>query len=504
MKILLMNPPFLRLQGIKFKPFYFQIGIGYLAGALKEANYDVKIYNPDIVKAIDNISKGKCKMSSQERLKNHQKYVDALSNEEHFVWKEIAQVLNEYKPDLVGIRVMSVTCASGHKVAELVKEYNKDCFVVMGGIHATVLPNEVLEDNNVDFVAIGEGERTLVELCNMIKDGEKDFEKIDGLGFRKDGKLCFNKQRELIQNLDELPFPARDTTYNPEYFGASEYGQMMTSRGCPFNCAFCNSAQLWGRKVRFRSVDNILEEIKLIYHKYGVRYIMFHDDSFTLDRDRVIELCKRLIRENLNLNFGCETRVDLIDEKLIKIMKRAGLSDIQFGLESGSQRILDLLHKGVTVEKIKEAIKLARKYKIKTGVFFMFGLPDESMEEINQTIKLMKEIKVSEMIYNIFTPYPGTELYERAKELGLIPKKMNWKLYSLLSPNNHFIKNVSKEEFSKVIWDVARIVDKQNSSILRKVELFNSKRDYYLKHPIRTSKKAFKYFLNLFLAKLKL
>lgn len=459
MKILLINPPFQRLKRVKTGGF--PVGLGYLASALREAGFECMIYNAELptreegcLEHTDNLS----------LMKRHNEYIKSLSDKDHVVWKEIGSLLYAFQPDLVGITVMTAKLGPATEVSKLCKRYRKDCFVVWGGPHPTIQFREVMENEEVDFLVSGEGEETIVELCQLLSDNKYDaLKNVRGLSFKHNGKIIQNSPRPLIRDLDTLPFPARDALLFPDRYSSASLGMAVTMRGCPFNCAYCCAPNFWGHKVRYRSIDNVVEELKQIESVYGVRELSFWDDSFTVNRRRTIDLCQKMIEANVNVVWECSTRVDLLDKELLDIMKGAGCRCIDVGIETGSNRMLQKIDKGISVNSIRNAIKLMEKAGMAWRAFFMIGYPEETKDDIEKTYELIRNIRPLKMWLSIFTPYPGTKLYNVSRTLNLIPEKPDWSNYSHQSPENYFVKYMKKEEVDLYVRRIAGFVDKYNN-----------------------------------------
>jgi radical SAM superfamily enzyme YgiQ (UPF0313 family) len=487
MKILLINPPFQRLKSIKV--IYFPLGLGYLAAVLEQNNFDVKIYNAEIPREQTHHHG-----TITSLLQEHHQYIEALSNNSHPVWKEIQGVLNDYQPDIVGLSVMTAKYGSALKISGLCKEYRSDCVVVWGGPHPTVQPENVLRIPSVDFVVRGEGEATLLELSQLINQKKhKDsssLQKVLGLSFKDKGMIIHNVSRPLLDNLDQLPYASYHLSIDLSVYRGDEMSNLLTSRGCPFNCAYCAACSICGRRVRFHSVGRVITEIKHIKDRYGVLNFNFWDDSFTVNRRRTIELCRAMIKERLNIAWNCSTRADLIDEELARIMKKAGCYNLDIGIESGSPRMLKIIRKGISLEDISKMEVVLKKYGLAWGAFFMIGFPEETRDDIQKTLDLIKDIKASSVQLGVFTPYPGTELYETTKRLGLISDDYDWSRISHQSSENYFMKEISREEFQAISFEAAKLIDAHNNSAHNILKRVKSRFLFYLQHPNLFIRKA--------------
>jgi len=383
---------------------------------------------------------------------------------------------------MVGITVRSAKFPSALKVASIAKNINKTCHVVLGGPHPTICPEQSILANNIDFIVRGEGEYTILELCQTIEGvSSSNLSHINGLSFKRNGKAIHNGPRELIKNLDDIPFPGRDLVLDPNLYSPDDMAVIVTGRGCPFDCGYCSAQSIWTNKVRYRTIENTINEIKHITNKFSTHSIYFWDDSFTANRKRVIGLCNNIIKDKIPIRWGCTSRVDLLDDELLTIMKNAGCEKIDIGIESGSERMLKLINKQITVQQVKQSIELIKRHNIKIGAFFMIGFPEETKQDINCTLDLMKESKVDSICLSIFTPYPATKLYDKAMSLGLIPEKIDWENFNHQSPDNFFSKHIDKKEHLKIISEATLLVDNYNKK--RQLNDLISRIIFYIKNP---------------------
>ncbi|OOP55945.1 MAG: hypothetical protein AYP45_11725 [Candidatus Brocadia carolinensis] len=375
MKILLIDPPFYRF--FNYYNRYFPLGLSYLSSTLKKAGYEVVVYDADCNKN----SKG---MDYTRLPEKYRIYLKELKNPKNPIIQEISETIKKYRPDIIGITIMTPKAASAFTIASLAKQHNKECHVIVGGPHATLRSDEVLKNTrDVDFVVNGEGESVLLELVNTLRAKRNNFGAIRGLSYRQGDTHIHNPMQSFVDNLDGLPFPDRKTLLGMDTYTSEDMGLLMGSRGCPYSCSYC-ATQIWTRRVRYRSLANIVEEIKYVRLHFGTRQFTFKDDSFTVNRKRVLEFCDSLLEAGLKINWDCNTRVDLIDLELLKAMKRAGCNSIKVGIESGSERILALMDKGITLEHIHEAARLFREAGIHWTAYFMMGIPTETREDVKK------------------------------------------------------------------------------------------------------------------------
>jgi radical SAM superfamily enzyme YgiQ (UPF0313 family) len=481
MKILLIDPPFYRF--FNYFNRYFPLGLSYLASTLRKAGHQVTLYDADCNKN----AKG---MDYTRLPEKYRIYLKELRNPENPIIKEISETLIKYQPDVVGITVMTPKAASAFTIASLVKKHNKNCHVVFGGPHATLKPDEVLKNTeDVDFVVNGEGEIVLLELVNALSAKNNDFSTISGISCRDGGKGVTNNTKKFIDNLDSLPFPDRETLLGLDTYTSEDMGLLMGSRGCPYSCSYC-ATQIWTRKVRYRSLENILEEIKYVRERYGTRQFTFKDDSFTVNRKRVMDFCNKLMDAGIKINWDCNTRVDLVDSELLMTMKKAGCNSIKVGIESGSERILKLMDKGITLERTKEAARLFREAGIHWTAYFMMGIPTETKEDVQKTLELLYKIKPSFASIGVYEPFPGTRLFEIGVEHGLVNQEMSYEHFFTRIPSDYYLKDINRRvdtmnfgDFVTLENEVKNAFHNYNKGVMRIFERAKARSGVYLHNP---------------------
>ncbi|MDP7116381.1 MAG: radical SAM protein, partial [Candidatus Woesearchaeota archaeon] len=324
--------------------------------------------------------------------------------------------------DAIGIISLTAFALRSHQTAAEVKK-NSDVPVIMGGPHPTAIPFEVIKDSNVDYVVVGEGEYTFLELVDNLMDKHK-IKDILGLVYRDEkGVVVFNGSRPLLQNIDELPYPAlhlfpMEKYKNSEIRSARQPAlSIMTSRGCAFGCTFCNK-KIFGKRFRAHSAKRVVDEIEWLMKEFGAKQIAIWDETFTLDRQRVVDICDMIIERGLDIPWDCATRVNCVDYELMKKMKQAGCESISYGIESGSERVIKSINKGFTKQQVVDAINDTRRVGIETRAYFMLGLVGETMDDMKQTIRFAKMIKPDYASFTLLVPHPGTEEYEKALKEG--------------------------------------------------------------------------------------
>jgi len=348
-KILLINPPAQRLTRV-YNAFY-PLGLGYIATFLRKHGYEAMVYNADKGKEEKDFEK----FDNVNRINSHKNYVEALNKEKHFVWKEIKTTIEVFKPSVVGIGCMTNSYRSALRVADISKLVAPQAKIVFGGPHPSILPREVIRQKNVDYVIAGEGEKSFLELLKFIFEGSGSPDSINGIFYKTvKGELKEGSPCAYMDNLDEIPIPDRNCNLMQELYTKDELSKMMGSRGCPFRCTFCSSRDIWGRKTRFRSVENISSEIEYLTGEFKSDYITFFDDTFGSSRKNLVDLCNALIKKGINrrITWSCTTRVNVIDEKIASLMYKAGCRRIGLGVESGSPKILKEIKKGISIPEL--------------------------------------------------------------------------------------------------------------------------------------------------------
>lgn len=459
MRILLISPPFKRFTGLINN--YFPIGLAYLTAIAKQEGHRVKILEADnIVKPLS--------LDFTDEYRRYDLYIQGVNNPSHSVWLEILDILRKYKPDLVGISSMTPQVASALKVADLCKQHDPECDVIIGGAHPTVSPDQTIKYPSVDFIIRGEGETSFRKLIRAIDADDQDFSGIEGLSYKQNGEVIHNRDSEFIKDLDSIPFPSRNELLNQQNYTSEDMGVVLTSRGCPFRCTYCYHP--WKGKMNFRSLDNVIEEIKQVNRDYGTRQFAIKDDTFCVKRDHVVEFCEKLIKSQLRINWDCTTRVDRIDEELLKLMISAGCNVIKVGIETGSERILKETCKGITMEQVRQAANLFNKLNIFWSGYFMMGLPQETEEEVLQTYAFMKELNPYYAGLGIYEPFRLTQLFDLGVQLGLLYPEVEIEHFYKTRPKDYYFRDprkrslhISPERFEELVTFMSNAFEKHNS-----------------------------------------
>lgn len=421
MKVLLLNP-FLTIHSDNPAGISPALGLGYLAAYLEQNGIEVAI--------LDIAAEG---IHGVRKIGEKLRY--GLSRE------EIERRIKDYSPQIAAITCQSTLHAQdAHQTAQIVKEIDKNILVVMGGAHASAAPQEVLKDENIDIVVIGEGEITFLEVVRNFQKN-KGLDKILGTFTRKQGNVIENPPRPFIKDIDMLPFPARHLLpmdiYLKEMAKQSNYLMrrpaltIISSRGCPGNCIYCSVRTVWGRFWRSRSPKNVVDEMESLIKDYGAREIHFLDDSISVDKERLKGICDEIIKRKLNIKWTTPNGIAiwLLDKELLIKMKKAGCYRLTFGLESGSTEVLhNYVGKYYDFEKAREIIKFCSSIGFWTVGTFIIGFPYETRKQINDTVNFAISTELDFAVFYIANPFPGTRMYEDYKKEGLLPKSGAYEL----------------------------------------------------------------------------
>jgi radical SAM superfamily enzyme YgiQ (UPF0313 family) len=431
---------------------------------------DKELYGSFAASASHEPPLGLCFLAAAARSRGYQTKILDAKAESLDLAAAVGRVLQE-SPRFVGISAVTLTISQARRFATLLKKNSPKVKIIIGGAHITALPKESLEYSPAfDLGVVGEGEATIVELLDALRDG-RSLEGVRGIVYRQNSSIVVSPARELIADLDTLPLPAWDLLpdLTRHYFPPSPSLKrlpsfsIITSRGCPYNCIFCDKSA-FGSKIRSHQPAYILSMIKDLYYNYGVRDLRINDDNFVLLRNNVSEVCRRIKQEGLDLSWCCLSSVQVINPEIVRTLKEAGCWQLRFGLESGSQRILDIIQKCASVEKARQAIEITRRAGIESYGFFMIANPGETKETIRQTIDFAKSLPLDVFKLNFLTPLPGSKLWDNAEEFGSFDRtweKLSFHIEPVFIPRGLakeelvYYKKAAYREFylrPKVIW----------------------------------------------------
>lgn len=470
MRIQIIEPPFNRLYHDNNSLLRYPLSLGFLSSAVRKwTDWTVQAYNADF-----NIDYGQHYNVTNRYLmtEGFQRYQRCLKDIYLPIWNEVRESIRAFNPSVVGISAKSQNFRSAIIVARIAKEINPNITVIIGGPHPTMVGEQALYDPEVDVAVIGEGELTLVDILHAL-ESSGNLESIPGLIFRRGDNIVRTTPRPYIKDLDQLPLPieyAEEVLKDFEKYPAFTLGKIFAIRGCPNQCAFCGSAKIWSRNVRFRSAQNVVDEIRLLMDR-GVTHVHFEDDSFGVKQRYIQELCQLIEEKCPGLTWSCEIPVQLVNDSNLVFMKRAGCTQISVGVESGSNEMLKKIKKRITIEQAIAALKKIRAQGILTTAFMMFGFPEETEETMQESFKAIRQLEAVAICFSVFTPYPGSELFQQCKEMGLIDDSFDISRYNHQSPENHFTAYISKERFQELLKKAMLIINKQEQKMKLKNRL---------------------------------
>ena len=393
--VVLVNPPY---PDDVPQAVFIPLGISYLAAVLEERGYKVDVVD--------------CQINRPSET-------------------ELEERFRSLNPNIVGVTAATVTYFPALKILKAAKAALPNCVTMIGGPHVTVLDKRTFSDSpDVDIVVRGEGEQTMLELAALISEGKTEkFGSVLGITFRQSGKVVATPDRPFIEDIDTLPRPAHHHFDMARYkINGKVYMPIITSRGCPFSCAFCLASKMCGHGFRARSPSKVVDELEWLRDSFGAESFAFYDDTFTHDIKRAIEICDEMQRRNFLLPWDCRTRVDRITPELLAKLRDTNCQLIHFGVESGSQQLLNIMRKGTTVEQNAKAIKMVKDAGILVAISLVIGYPGETEEMLQQTVDFIRKTKPNYVYMCEAVPYPGTELADYVRELGL-PMSEDWNRY---------------------------------------------------------------------------
>lgn len=462
-KVLLIRPDIPKDAPLGKLPPYMPLGLAFLAAVLEKEGFEVAVLDNYILEKDQN---------------------------------SLAREIQEIKPDVIGVTCNIATTPTVAEVVEIGKQ--EGIPTVVGGPQVTIAPGRTLKRTGGDIGVVGEGEITFLELCKVLSIGHhitiEDIRNIPGLVIKASNEnYLVTGKRKPIANLDILPFlpnhlfPYEKYARSTPEIRTTPLDWMSTSRGCPFNCAFCSNIHVWGRNYRCMGAKRIVDEIEHMMQTYGTRAIEFREDNFTVKKKRVLEFCKLISERGLKIDWMCESRVDLVNERLLETMRKSGCVYIYFGVESGSQRVLDFLRKGITLEQTENAFSLCKKVGIKTGASIMIGIPNQTLKENYESIDFVKQIDADIVYFNPFMGYPGSDIYQYIIDNDLIfsrweeiimpnSEALTWPQKVRLKTKAELLYNLSLPIFLRHIKRMGfrRFIEKGFITFVRYIKLWRS------------------------------
>ena len=384
MKITLVNPPY--PPSVHSHPPFIPLGLGYLAAVAERAGHQVKI------------------IDCQAEKLSYDTFRDRIL---------------QTPSDFIGVTATTLLYKSAMQILTIAKEAQPSAITAVGGSHGTFWDENTLREYPaVDLIVRGEGEETLVDLAEKIEN-HQTLSGVLGITYRDNDKICRTPDRPYIKDLDSIPFPAHHLMPldNLKHNGKLLI-PLVSSRGCVYWCDFCSTVRMFGRGYRMRSAKNVVDEMEFVHQTYGVDQVTFYDDAFSVDRARVLQICKELHNRNLKLIWDCGTRVDMVDRELLKTMKDAGCIAVWMGVESGSEAVLNAMNKSIKLEQTRQAYKTAHDVGLMTIANVVLGFPGETEQTAKQTIRFVQQLNPEDVGFYLATPYPGTPMYDQVVKNG--------------------------------------------------------------------------------------
>lgn len=470
-KTLLICPPYIVSQVVP-KRVQSPLGVAYLGACLEREGYEVKILDA----VIEGWGEKQC--------------ADGRLLQWGLTAEKILNVVDNYHPDIVGISCLfTVQSPFVIKLCRLIKESHPNIITVLGGAHPTAVPEKVMADQSVDFIILGEGEKSFMQLVKCLGSGE-DSSNIDGIAYRRDGRIVINHKKAFIENLDDLPFPAWHLLPMDEYCAvnrphgvwstAKRRASMITSRGCPAQCIFCSIHGIWGSRYRKRGIENIIDEMRYLKEHFGIEEICIEDDNLTLDKERARKLFDRILEEKFGFSFIVPNGVAIwsLDEDLLERMRACGFQRLTLAVESGNQDVLEnVIHKPLKLSHVKKIIGAAKKLGFSIDTFYVIGFPEETLDQMHDTFRFSRKLDVDSAKYFIATPYPGTPLFELCKKKHYLPEEtqIDWQM-----------------DFTEPYYETEFFSKVQLKKLLLR-ETFKTQLLALFRHPIRTSCDVLRY-----------
>ncbi len=466
--VLLIHPPWFRLQGSNLIPF--PAGPCHIAAVLEKAGISSLVWNGDYDFQPVMSMGGTNLINTRELVQAHTHYLTVLENLQHPIWSEVLSIIQIVQPKAIGISSYTASYKSACNLARVIKRAYPQLPVVLGGIHPTIAVDEILSATRLfDVLALGESEKNVVSLFSyLIEHGlrQEGLASIKGIAYWAD-QIVKTEPAEIEPTLDNIPFPARHLMIDVDQMPPAAHQAIYGFRGCPYQCIFCASFNLFGRKPRLRSAASIVREMRQVHRQFGTKYFYICDDLFLYDRQRVLEFCRLLGSARPRLYFSLQTRGEMMDSELLASLKKAGCQHIAVGVEVGDEEIRKKIKKGNTVEQMRKASTMIRAHGLRMSGFFMFGFPWETKEHMTKTLDLMEEIDPFIAFPYIVTPAYGTELNKIAQQMELIPHHLDLSSFSHTSPKMGLTQNIPEEEKEQLIDHILQRFSRHNKRNLR-------------------------------------
>jgi len=449
--VLLVNPMLSRVFGGSGR--YVPLGLEYMKGRLCGEGFSAEIYNLDFpgpgesrTRPPRDLVAGFIQRKDYEGL--FRQLRKPLEDRGSIWWTDFADTLKKVSPAIVGIGMNTPQYHAGMTAARIVREVLPGAKLVAGGIHPTVMAGDVLAGEVFDVAAAGEGEKTVVRLARHFIRGEGDLESIPGIRFKRGKETVWTGPVDQLDDLDTLDFPSRECLAGAgDRVPTVEYSaSIITKRGCPFRCSYCAPSALWPRSgTRYRSAENVAEEIDYLKRRFELAYLYIYDDTFNIKKSKVMKFCDTLASRRTGLNWHCYVRADRLDDEQAGEMKRAGCDSVYIGCESGSQDLLDRMNKNLEVDDLRRAVEISRRHGFRVVCSFIAGHPDETPASLAASENLARELSPDKTVVFFMVPFPGSEMYVSLKEKGLI-RTFDWFLFNMSNPSLIERGNVSDKE----------------------------------------------------------
>jgi len=487
-RILFIQPPFYRFIGMHSR--YFPYQLANMGTYLQNNGHQVKVFEADLAEKY-----GRLDFTDLESL--YDNYLETLKTFDDPFWKILEREIKNFKPDYIGITVWTTFIASAIRTAQYCKRTFPSAVVIAGGPHVTLIPEDIKNIDAFDIGVIGEGEQTILEIING-----NCLSSIQGIFYSEGGVKKQNEPRMFVENLDDFGFPDRSLLINENKYEAEDMGLIMSSRGCPFACAYC-ATSIWKNKVRNRSVESIIEEIKAVKRRYGTIYFTIKDDTFTVNKNRVYSLCSKLKQEKMHIFWECNAHLNTLDREMLAEMRSAGCVSIKIGIESGSDRIHRIINKKLTNEIVTSKIKMFDGVGIHLTCYFMMGIPGETKDDILQTLDFAYNIKPDYISFSVYEIFPKTELLRLGVEENTATESIEIEDYFKMRPSDYYFTNhrrhlatMTYDEYDSLESYIKKNVNRYNRSVRCIYLRVKSRLPIYMKKPaylLSDTKKFFKW-----------